>query len=61
MLVEEFLFKYPGPYQFLIPLAKYFPGKDIFSSISKGNIRGERMFEIVFCPFDGRADMHNQI
>ena len=50
--------RHPGQNQAL-PMAKYVPGKNIFCSMNKEKARGERIFEIVHCPFKGRADMHH--
>ena len=34
-------------------------GKNIFYSMNKEKIREEKIFEIVHCPFEGRAKVHN--
>jgi len=39
--------------------AKHVSGKNIFFSMNKDNIREERIFEIVHCPFKGRAKLHH--
>ena len=48
---------HPGPNQFLLPMVKYLPQKDIFWSMYKGKIRGERMFEFINCTFEGQTEM----
>ena len=37
--------------------AKHVSGKKIFCSMNKEEIREERSFEIVHCPFEGRAEL----
>ena len=37
--------------------AKHVSGKNIFCSMNKEKIREERIFKIVHCPFEGRADL----
>ena len=39
--------------------AKNVSGKNIFCSTIKEKIREERIFEIVHCPFEGRAKLHH--
>ena len=39
--------------------AKHVSGKNIFCSINKEKIREEKIFEIVHCPFEGRAKLHH--
>ena len=39
--------------------AKHVSGKNIFCSMNKEKIREERIFEIVHCPFEGRAKLHH--
>ena len=57
-IFDEMLFSHPRPNQFLILSAKYIHEKSIFYSMNKDKINGERIFEMVHCPFEGRADMH---
>ena len=40
-------------------LAKHASGKNIFCSMNKEKIKEERIFEIVHCPFEGRAKLHD--
>ena len=40
-------------------LAKHVSGKNIFCSMNKEKIMEERIFEIVHCPFEGRAKLHH--
>ena len=39
--------------------AKHVSGKNMFCSMNKEKIREERIFEIVHCPFEGRAKLHH--
>ena len=39
--------------------AKHVSGKNIFCSMIKEKIREERIFEIIHCPFEGRAKVHH--
>ena len=39
--------------------AKHVSGKNIFCSMNREKIREERIFEIVHCPFEGRAKLHH--
>ena len=39
--------------------AKHVSGKNIFCSMNKEKIREKRIFEIVHCPFEGRAKLHH--
>ena len=38
---------------------KHVSGKNIFCSVNAYKIRGKRIFEIVHCPFEGRAKLHH--
>ena len=38
--------------------AKHVSGKNIFCSMNKEKIRKERIFEIIHCPFEGQAKLH---
>ena len=46
-----------GANQYRIPMVKYVPGKNISYSINRDNIRRERIFKILHCPFEGRELM----
>ena len=39
--------------------AKHVSGKNIFCSMNEEKTREERIFEIVHCPFEGRAKLHH--
>ena len=39
--------------------AKHVSGKNIFCSMNEEIIMEERVFEIVHCPFEGRAKLHH--
>ena len=39
--------------------AKHVSGKNIFCSMNKEKIMEERIFEILLCPFKGRAKLHH--
>ena len=39
--------------------AKQVSGTNIFCSLNKDEIREERNFEIVHCPFEGQAKLHH--
>ena len=53
-----FNMSHSGPNQLQIHMGKYFSAKNIFCSLNQDKIGGERILEIVHCPFEGQADMH---